>query len=331
MLKVPRGEEPSRPTLFELFMNTPLYERLAGWELPKGAEDPDLEYLKLVVDAYAAAGFDYVSTHSSSMGFAQGHRESKSTVSMNTGFLITDWPSFEAYKWPDPESYDYSKLRNIEPCLPDGMKLMAMGPGGVLENAIALAGYDNLCFMLSDDPSLAKAIFDNVGSRLLRYYELSVPYPSVGMVMSNDDWGFKSQTFLSPAHMREYVLPWHKKIVGVAHARGLPAVLHSCGCLDEVMDDVIGYCGFDGKHSFEDNIIPVEDAYERWQGRIAILGGIDVDFIISRPESEIRRRCRAMLERSEGRGGYALGTGNSVPEFIPQDKYIALLKAALEG
>jgi uroporphyrinogen decarboxylase len=36
-----------------------------------------------------------------------------------------------------------------------------------------------------------------------------------------------------------------------------------------------------------------------------------------------------MLKRAEGRGGYALGTGNSVPEYIPQDNFIALLKAAL--
>ena len=37
-----------------------------------------------------------------------------------------------------------------------------------------------------------------------------------------------------------------------------------------------------------------------------------------------------MLERAATRGGYALGTGNSVPEYIPRDKYIALLRAGLE-
>jgi uroporphyrinogen decarboxylase len=74
----------------------------------------------------------------------------------------------------------------------------------------------------------------------------------------------------------------------------------------------------------------VEDSYEKWQGRIAILGGIDVNWIINHSEEEIRARCRAMLERTEGRGGYALGTGNSVPEYIPQDHFIALLKTALE-
>jgi len=30
------------------------------------------------------------------------------------------------------------------------------------------------------------------------------------------------------------------------------------------------------------------------------------------------------------RGGYALGTGNSVPEYIPIDNYLAMLSAAYE-
>jgi uroporphyrinogen decarboxylase len=96
------------------------------------------------------------------------------------------------------------------------------------------------------------------------------------------------------------------------------------------MDDTIDYIGFDGKHSYEDAILPVEDSYERWQGRIAILGGIDLNWLINHSEEDITARCTAMLRRAEARGGYALGTGNSVPEYVPQDHFIALLKAALQ-
>jgi uroporphyrinogen decarboxylase len=37
-----------------------------------------------------------------------------------------------------------------------------------------------------------------------------------------------------------------------------------------------------------------------------------------------------MLERAAGRGGYALGTGNSVPEYVPDASYFALIRAALD-
>jgi len=327
LYKVLRKEEPDRPTLFELFMNLPLYERLAGRKLVDNTPE---ENLKLVVEAYMAAGFDYATTYASSYRFDTSEHQAKSTISLNEGFVITDEETFENYAWPDPKNYDCSRLENIRPFLPDGMKLMVMGPGGVLENVIALTGYDNLCFMLYDNPDLAHAIFDKVGEGILKYYEAALSFDAVGLLMSNDDWGFKTQTFLSPSDMRKYVFPWHKKYVDLAHARKIPAVLHSCGYFNVVMGDTIDFMGYDGKHSYEDTILSVEDSYERWHDKIAILGGIDVNFIVSRSEEEIIKRSREMLDRARGRGGYALGTGNSVPEYVPHDNYIALLKAALE-
>ncbi|MDR1046593.1 MAG: uroporphyrinogen decarboxylase family protein [Treponema sp.] len=329
LYRVLRREKPARPVLFELFMNQGVYEALAGRAEEKAA-DQDLEHLKLRVEAFGNAGYDYTTTHASNFSFKTAAHRRKNTISLNEGFVITDEQSFESFTWPVPEAFDCSRLEKIRPFLPEGMKLMVMGPGGVLENVIDLSGYDNLCIMIYEEPDLAQAIFDRVGSLLLRYYEIAASFDTVGLLMSNDDWGFKTQTFLSPCHMRRFVFPWHKKIVEIAHAHKMPAALHSCGYFNEVMDDTIDFIGFDGKHSYEDVILPVEESYERWHDRIAILGGIDVNFMINSSPQEITRRCRAMLERTEGRGSYALGTGNSIPEYIPQENYFTLLKAALE-
>jgi len=328
LYKVLRCEEPSRPVLFELFMNRPLYERLAGRTVK---DDSPLEGLKLVVEAYAAAGYDYATTHGSNFNFG-GRRnvERKNTISLNQGNIITDEQAFREFVWPEPSDSDFSRLEQIRPYIPEGMKLMCMGPGGVLENVIALTGYDNLCFMMHDTPDLVQELFNKVGETLLKYYEIVVQYDTVGLLMSNDDWGFKTQTFLAPPDMRKYVFPWHKKYVELAHSKKIPALLHSCGFATDVMDDIINYIGFDGKHSFEDTIVPIEDSYELYNGKIGLLGGIDVDFIIKHSEDEIAKRCRAMLKRAEGRGGYALGTGNSIPEYIPQEHVLAMFKAALE-
>jgi len=326
MLKVLRCEKPSRPVLFELFMNPTVYALLAG---RKPEDDTQAAYDKLVIDAFRAGGYDYASTHASEYGFKAGEKHHEKTISLNDGFVITDEKSFEAYEWMDPDNCDFSRLERINGYLPDGMKMMAMGPGGVLENVIALTGYDNLCLMLYDDPDLAKAIFDKVGSGLLRYYELAVEYESVGMLMSNDDWGFKAQTFLSPGDMRKYVFPWHREIVRAGHKRNKPVLLHSCGNAGEIYDDIIDDMGYDGKHSFEDVIQPVEECYKNLRGRIAIMGGIDVDFLIRSSAEDIRRRCNNMLDMAEEYGGYAMGSGNSIPEYIPYDKYRVMIDTAL--
>jgi uroporphyrinogen decarboxylase len=210
------------------------------------------------------------------------------------------------------------------------MKGVMIGPGGVLENIIGIMGYDNLCMKIYEDPQLVSDIVENVGKRLVRYYEIAAEHDVIGAAWGNDDWGFNTQTMLSPKHMREYVFPWHKKIVEAVHSRGKPCILHSCGRADEVMDDIVDDIKYDGRHSYEDIIMPVEDFYEKYHSRIAVIGGIDVDFITRRTPAEIKERSKKMLERVASRGGYALGTGNSVPEYIPVDNYLAMLEAAYE-
>ena len=97
------------------------------------------------------------------------------------------------------------------------------------------------------------------------------------------------------------------------------------------MEDIICDMKFDGKHSYEDNIISAEEAYRRWGGRIAILGGIDVDFLIRSECGVITERCRKMLELAQEKGGYALGSGNSIPEYIPNEKYFAMTAAVADS
>ena len=328
ILAVLRRERPSRPTLFEFFLNGPLYEKLAGLSFPKDSNS--LERMRVLISAFKNAGYDYVTVPGSLFAFPiREHRQEK-TKSLTEGSLIHDRKDFEAYDWPNPDDFDYSSLNKISSELPDGMKLMVFGPCGVLENVMQLVGYETICYIIADDPKLAEDIFEAVGSRLVRYYELSAIYNTVGVLMSNDDWGFKTQTMLSPNDMRKFVFPWHKQIVSVAHAAGKPAILHSCGCLTSVMDDVIDDMGYDGKHSYEDTIQSVESFYAQYHDRIAVLGGIDLDFICRSTPEKIYRRSKKILERAESQGAYALGTGNSVPAYVPDKNYFAMIQAALD-
>ncbi len=327
MRKVLKGEVPARPVLFELFMNMDLYKTVNGGT-PEG--DDLLSYWKFVMNAYIKLGYDYFTMQ---LGFGFPNRSHKQenlkTISLNDSVMIDSWESFEKYPWPDSDKSDYSILDSIGPYLPDGMQMMVMGPGGVIENVISLVGYDNLCYMTYEDPELLQAIFDGVGSRMVRYYQNVLQHRNIGLICSNDDWGFNTQTFLSPADMRKYVFPWHKKIVEAAHGAGKPVMLHSCGNLREVMEDVVGDMKYDAKHSFEDVIMPIEDFYEKWHSRIALLGGIDMNYICTKSVEEVKSRTSAMLERTASRGGWAVGTGNSIPAYVPLRQFLGMIEAAI--
>ena len=325
LLKVLRRETPDRPPLFEFFLNGPLHTMLAaGADVAPGSPEE-------TVMAFRNAGYDYATISPSSFGFPGGEHHHAQTISLNEGSVIRDRASFDAYTWPDPATADFSPLERGAAVLPEGMQAICQGPCGVLENVTSLVGFDNLCFLLADDPELTAAIFDAVGSRLLDFYRILVQYDAVGAIIGNDDWGFKTQPMISPDDMRRYVIPWHKRIAQIAHDAGKPAIMHSCGNLAVVMDDIIDDIGYDGKHSYEDAIMPVEEAYDTYGSRIAILGGLDVDFVIRSTPDAVYRRAKAMLERTAAGGGYALGTGNSVPEYVPNDHYFAMISAATEG
>ena len=321
----------ARPVLFEFIINSSHVERLAGEPLNYDSGDFD-RLLRLQVKAFWAAGYDYAVTPPwlilRSLGFPSVGRERGESVGMAHGGVIRDRASFENYPWPDAEATDWDALKRVTPHVPDGMKLIICSPGGVLENLVSLLGFEELCFMLEDGPGLLCEIADAIGSRLLRYYEMGLQQDSVGAAIVNDDWGFKSQTFLSPAHMREFITPWHRRIVQAVHAAGLPAILHSCGDLNLLWDDIIDDLKFDGKHSYEDTILPVEEAYERYGSRIAILGGIDVDFLCRATPDAVYRRCKAMIERTQLRGGYGLGSGNSIADYVPAENFDAMRRAA---
>lgn len=324
LLQVLHREVPERPTLFEFFLNEALYLKMAGLTAPP--DYSSLDWDRMLVKAFANCGYDYATVRGCvEFYFPTREVEHKASRSMSETAIIANRADFEAYPWPDPDALEYARIDAIAADLPDGMKLIVCGPGGVLENVMALVGYEPLCFMLADDPELVEDLFAAVGSRLVRHYEIAAAYGAVGALISNDDWGFNTQTMLPPEIMRRYVFPWHRRIAAAIHAAGKPALLHSCGNLDAVMDDIIDDMRYDAKHSYEDKICPVEEAYERWGRRIATLGGIDLDFVCRATPGEIAARSKAMLDRAAVHGGYALGTGNSVPYYVPDDHYFAMI------
>ena len=320
-------QAPDRPTLFEFFLNPRLIQKITGLPIHPNLDWLDLQLIRL--QAFQRAGYDYLTVLLPGFNFDTGAIKQGASISQNEGTVIHDRASFEQYAWPDPGQTRLDQLEALGSYLPTGMRLIPYGPCGVLENAISLVGFEKLCLMILDDPTLAADVFAEIGTRLNRYYQLTANYDFVGAVISNDDWGFKTQTMFSPRHMRQFVFSWHTEIVNTIHAAGKPAILHSCGYFDDIITDIIETMGYDARHSFEDNIKPVETAYEELHQQIAILGGIDVDFICQADPNSVHQRAKAMLERSMERGAYALGTGNSVPDYVPDESYFAMIRAAL--
>ena len=325
LLKILQKRIPDRPTLFEFFFNERIYKRI----VPDIKADNPLSWYSRSVKTFYRLGYDYSTILVPGFRFSDPElHNKKESISLNDGIVIRNREEFEKFEWPDPNNADYELLNSLGDELPEGMKLIPYTPDGVLENVIRLMGFDELCYKLFEDPQLVENIFKKVGSILLEFYKKLVSFDCVGACIANDDWGFKTSTLLSPETLQKFVFPWYKKIVNVVKASGKPVILHSCGYFIDIIEDIIEDIKFDGRHSYEDLILPVEKAYDLYHKRIAILGGIDVDFICQSEPEDIYKRASSMLERSAERGSYALGTGNSVPEYMPEANFFAMIRAA---
>ncbi len=338
LLKVLRREgTPDRVPFIELFADPEIITAVLD-ETPiprtaaRGSREIHRAFLQQRIRFCQKVGFDYVYA-GTGIGLSIERLQAEDTAELTrvkrawaneSDGVIRSMADYDAYPWPDPSAIDYFELEYVAEHLPEGMQIMATTTG-VLENVMWLMGYAPFAIALYEDPELVEALFQRIGDLMAAAYRGICDHPSVGAVFIGDDMGHRSGTMIHPDHLRQYVFPRQKKLVEIAHAHGLPFLLHACGDLRVVMDDLIDDVGIDAKHSFEDTYLPVVEAKKLYGDRVALLGGVDVDFMVRSSEDDVRAYTRRVLEACMPGGGYAMGTGNSVANYIPVRNYLAML------
>jgi uroporphyrinogen decarboxylase len=295
-------------------------------------------YLDRFIEFWYRLGYDFV-RFEQGLGFevnrlsipdtAPGSTKQRAWADEHQG-SIQSWEDFERYPWPRAEEMDFAAFEYLNAHLPPGMGLMTCHGGGIFEHLSQIMSLEGLCLALYDEPKLVKAVVDRVGELLTAFYRHLLDLDRVVAIFQGDDMGFRTATLVSPGDLEAYVLPWHQRLAAMVHARGLPYLLHSCGNVEAIMESLIAEVGIDGKHSFEDAILPAEDFQARYGDRIAVLGGVDVDILAASSPERVRQRTRDLVETCGPRGRYAVGSGNSIPSYIPVENYLAMVDEAIE-
>ena len=350
LLSILRGEvTPNRVPIVEIGIDPEvlqeIQESLLGepWVLPRGLgmpSSPDARYYQQVINLYYRLGYDFVplcplwvnnppGKIRQAVDTAEASRGLRDWVD-ESGALIRSWEDFEAFPWKQiyaaPETLEMA-ARSI----PEGMKVTVSG--SLFENVFeCLLGFEGLIFRMHDNPQLVEAVFDSWGQIVYEYYKSAVECDVVGAIFHADDMGFRTSTIISPADLRRLLFPWLAKYAALAHEHGKPFWLHSCGNLyrnsPSVMDDLIDLVKIDGFHSFQDVILPVGEVKAQYGDRIALMGGVDMDKLATLPEPELRAYLRAILDSCKSGGRFAIGSGNTIANFIPLKNYAILLDEA---
>jgi len=338
MQSIGRQGTPPRVHFIELYIDPEMQDAIAqrfGLLDGVSAAEPLFD-LRRHMAVQRFLGYDYVRCslenvdmplrrHTAADTAALTRRQGRSFVDEHTG-PITNWNEFETYPWPNPANLASRAMEWYSKNLPDDMCIIASGGFAHFAEYLSwLMGYETLCYALFDQRDLIQAIMNRVLELNRAMIRTMLQFPRVKIIWGSDDMGFRTGTLISPADLRQFVLPAHKEMAKLSHDAGRPYLLHSCGQLADIMDDLINDVRIDAKHSFEDTIEDVVATKRKYGDRIAILGGIDVDFLCRSGEGQIRRRVRQTLEACFPGGGYCLGTGNSVANYIPLENYLVML------
>jgi len=328
-----RNQRAARMPIYEHLITDQFIELLYGKPIsPLAAGDArDLaEYYRLRCAFFRDMGYDCVSFECCAGAAMPG----SGSLGGHKPGVIQDRADFDRYPWGEiPDRYAALYTRHFEAflgALP--LDMMAIGGvgNGLFECVQDITGYMNLCLISKDAPKLFLLLFERVGDMLCAVWDWFLPRygERFAVLRMGDDMGFRTATLLPPDDFRRALVPQLARVVSRAHAAGKPFLLHSCGCILEIMDDLIG-AGIDAKHSNEDQIAPFSEWIARYSGRIALFGGIDLNTICLQSEAEIRAAVRELASLAHERAnGFALGTGNSIPGYVPPEGYLAMVDEA---
>lgn len=329
------NRRPNRLPLYEHLINDRSMEQIAGFQFPEfdsGGPADRRRYFELYCDFFRRMTYDTVS-----------YEYCVTSMLPGGGALLGERPGpiqnradMAAYPWEDLHRLFWERAERrfeiLEEVMPAGMKAVGGIGNGVFEISEDLVGFQQLCYMQVDDPELFAELFVRIGNLLLKLWSrLLERFGDLFVVCrSGDDMGFKTGTLLAPPTIVQHIVPQYRRIIDIIHRADKPFLLHSCGCIFEVMNELMD-AGIDAKHSNEDAIAGFDTWIEEYGRKIALFGGIDTDRLCRMKPDDL---YRFVLEeggrfRNEARG-YAIGSGNSIPPYVPADTYLAMIEAVQE-
>ncbi len=334
ILDAARNVEAARLPLYEHLISDTIMEQVLGLEFRGlyGGDDGDLaEYFRHYCTFFRTMGYDTVSFEACigpampGSGSLGGHK--KGVIRTMEDFLRYPWEEI-----PDMYFAKYSRLFDaLRGAMPDGMKAIGGVGNGVFESVQDIVGFEDLCYIAIDDPELFDGLFERVGALSLQIWDRFLrEYADLYCVCRfGDDLGFKNATLLSADVIRTRIIPQYAKIIRLIHGYGKPFLLHSCGSIIEVMDDLIA-AGIDAKHSNEDQIAPFPWWVRTYGDRIGNFGGIDTDAVCRLSAADMREYILDVIRQIVGHGGFAFGSGNSIPDYVPVEGYLNMVSTVRE-
>jgi hypothetical protein len=138
------------------------------------------------------------------------------------------------------------------------------------------------------------------------------------------DFGYNDAPFVSPAQFADIVAPYLTELVQSIHGLGRKAILHSDGCLTQILDQIHA-TGIDGYQSVDPqghmDIRLVREQYPDW----ILMGNVACNMLQDADEARIRASVRYCMTHGGIGNPYIFSTSNCIFHGMPAESYRIML------
>ena len=295
--------------------------------------------LKDEVDFWHKAGYDYIKLQpkadfnpmkiglSNNVSYNDDGTIFRKWASENNG-VISNFEDLERYKFPTIADFDYSNFDSVKSSLPHGMGVIGQY-GDIFTMTWEMMGFETFSIALFENEELVKELNNRLGNLVLSMFEYFAQSDVVDAIWYSDDIAYTNSLMVSPEILDKLFFPWLKKIGELAKRYNKPLLFHSDGILYDVINKIID-CGVSAIHPIEPKAMNIVEVKERYGDKLCLIGNIDVDLLSRGTVQEIKKNVIKNIEEVGFDGGYCVGSGNSVPEYVKLENYIAMVETVKE-
>jgi uroporphyrinogen decarboxylase len=214
---------------------------------------------------------------------------------------IRDWSEFADFQLPpldDPSRYEGAKKKRAE-----HPEMYCCGglPGCGFNITRKLRRLDNFLADCALYPDHVRELNRRVNDLMVRMAELYAEAGADGIVYC-EDWGTQDRLMIHPEMWKDLFLFTFEKLFGRCQELGLDVWMHSCGCVEDIIDPLIG-AGVAALQFDQQSVYGgVEGLNERYGGRVVFHLPVDIQTILLTRDKDIiqteARKARRLL------GGY---------------------------
>jgi uroporphyrinogen decarboxylase len=233
-------------------------------------------------------------------------------------------PTLEGYTFPDP--LDRRFFADIPATIarrPDRFRVFQIG-FSLYERAWTLRGMESLMTDFYDHPEFVHELLGRIADYNIAQVREALKY-DIDAVYFGDDWGQQHGLQMGPRLWREFLLPPLKRMYAAGREAGRFVMIHSCGDVDELFDDLIAI-GLSSFNPFQPEVMDVYRLLPRYRGRLAFHGGLSTQKTLPfGTAEEVRAETRRLLELGRD-GGYIFAPAHDVEGDVPLENMLAAIE-----